>query len=86
MSRYEVGILPSAEKAIAKLPLKVRVRIVEAIDALADHPRPHGVKKLKGEADLYRIRVGDCRIVYQIADRRLIVTVVRVGNRKDAYE
>jgi mRNA interferase RelE/StbE len=84
--RYEVGILPSAAKAIAKLPLKARVRIVAAIDALAENPRPHGVKKLKGEADLYRVRVGEFRIIYQIEDRRLIVTVVRVGDRKEVYD
>ena len=55
------------------------------MDALAANPRPKGVKKLSGPDDLYRIRVGDYRIVYQIHDDRLIVLVVRIGHRKDVY-
>ena len=55
------------------------------MDALAANPRPRGVKKLTGLDDLYRIRVADYRIVYQIQDDRLIVLVVRIGHRKDVY-
>ncbi len=55
------------------------------MDGLAVNPRPKGVKKLSGLDDLYRIRVGDYRIVYQIHDDRLIVLVVRIGHRKDVY-
>mgnify|MGYP001580816136 FL=1 len=55
------------------------------MDALAATPRPKGVKKLTGTDDLYRIRVGDYRIVYQIHDDRLIVLVVRIGHRRDVY-
>lgn len=55
------------------------------MDALAGDPRPKGVKKLFGLDDLYRIRVGEYRVVYQIQDNRLIVLVVRIGHRKDVY-
>ena len=55
------------------------------MDGLAKEPRPKGVKKLSGADDLYRIRVGDYRVVYQIRDDRLIVLVVRIGHRKDVY-
>ncbi len=55
------------------------------MDALAANPRPKGVKKLTGLDNLYRIRAGDYRIVYQIRDDRLIVLVVRIGHRKDVY-
>jgi mRNA interferase RelE/StbE len=56
-----------------------------AIANLAVNPRPFGYKKLKGE-EAYRIRVGDYRIIYEIDDGKIIVTVVSVGNRKDIYK
>jgi mRNA interferase RelE/StbE len=55
------------------------------MDGLGKEPRPKGVKKLAGAEDLYRIRVGDYRVVFQIQDDRLMVLVVRIGHRKDAY-
>jgi len=55
------------------------------MDLLGKEPRPKGVKKLTGAEDLYRIRVGDYRFVYQILDDRLIVLVVRIAHRKDVY-
>ena len=57
--------------------------MIRAMDALAASPRPRGVKKLAGPDDLYRIRVGDDRMVYRIQDDRLIVLVVRIAHRKD---
>ena len=60
-------------------------RVDSDIQALADNPRPEGVKKLKGSGDLYRIRSGVFRIIYQIEDIRLIVLIVKVGDRKDIY-
>lgn len=58
---------------------------MEAIDALAIDPRPSGVKKLAGEKSAWRIRVGDYRITCEIFDRVLVVLVVGVGHRGDAY-
>ena len=55
------------------------------MDGLAKVPQPKGVKKLTGAEDLYRIRVGNYRVVYQIQDNCLIVLVVRIGHRKDVY-
>ena len=63
----------------------LQVRLGRRIDALAENPRPQGVKKLGGEGDLYRVRVGDYRIIYQIRERSLIVLIVRVGHRADVY-
>ena len=67
---------------------KLKVKEAEtAIDGLAENPRPDGVKKLKGsEEDLYRIRVGDYRIIYEVYDIRLIVNVVAVAHRREVYE
>ncbi|MSU79848.1 MAG: type II toxin-antitoxin system RelE/ParE family toxin [Gemmataceae bacterium] len=82
---YELIIKASAEKQMDCLPAKVRERIVKALAGLRDDPRPPSCLKLTGEDDLWRIRVGDYRIVYTIADEALIVLVVRVAHRKDVY-
>lgn len=82
---YTVELKPSAAKALEALPKPDQRRIAARIDALATDPRPVGAKKLEGEDDLYRIRVGDYRIVYQIQARRLIVLVVHIAHRRDVY-
>jgi mRNA interferase RelE/StbE len=74
-----------AQKQILKLDKKVIPVIKTAIAGLANNPRPYGYKKLKGE-DAYRIRVGDYRVIYEIDDNKIIVTVVSVGHRKDIYK
>lgn len=83
--RYQIEITPSALKQLSDLPRKPRERIAAHIEALGFEPRPRGVKKLSGEDDLYRIRVGNYRVIYAIRDDRLIVIVLRLGHRKDVY-
>ena len=84
MANYRVLIKRSAAKEIEAVPLKDRRRIVARIEGFANNPRPVGCEKLSGE-EKNRIRQGDYRILYQIVDTDLIVTVVRVGNRRDIY-
>jgi mRNA interferase RelE/StbE len=83
--KYTVLIERYAQKQIMRLDKKVIPLIKTAIASLADNPRPYGYKKLKGE-DAYRIRVGDYRIIYEIADDKIIVTVVSVGHRREIYK
>jgi mRNA interferase RelE/StbE len=83
--RYHIEVTPAARRDILKLPAGVQQKIVSAIDSLAGEPRPAGVVKLSGPEDLYRIREGAYRIIYQIQDRVLLVVVVRVGHRREAY-
>jgi mRNA interferase RelE/StbE len=82
---YDVQFAPSAARSFRKLDAAVQRRLVRAIDALAIKPRPDGVVKLADEDDLYRIRIGEYRVVYKIHDRRLIVLAVAVGHRRDIY-
>lgn len=84
MASYSILLTRSAARELEGVPTKDRRRIVTRIAALADNPRPVGVEKLSGD-DKFRIRQGDYRILYEIEDARLIVTVVRVGNRRDVY-
>lgn len=83
MSRYSVRILPSALKELESLPVNIRRRIVTKIDGLADDPRPEGCRKLTGAENIYRLRQGDYRVVYEVQDQVLLVLVVRLGHSKD---
>ncbi|MEX0715889.1 MAG: type II toxin-antitoxin system RelE/ParE family toxin [Planctomycetaceae bacterium] len=83
--RYAVILTRSADREMQKLPEQVQRRIVRSLERLETNPRARGVIKLEGEADLYRLRVGDYRVVYRIQDDRLIVLVVRVAHRRDAH-
>ena len=85
MPRYAVYFKPSADRQLAKLPRDDQRRIVTAVEALADDPRPPGAVKITGDGNLWRIRVGDYRIVYEIHNDRLVVLVLRVAHRKDVY-
>lgn len=86
--RHEVIIDKKAQRQLRKLPLAVTEKLKPAILALADNPRPDGVVKLRGrgkQEPQWRIRVGDYRIVYEIRDDVLLVTVVEVDDRRNIY-
>lgn len=86
MTRYAVVLSPQAEKQLAAIrDVRLNDILTRRMMALADNPRPPGVKKLVGRKDQWRIRVGDWRIVYVIEDGRLVVVVVAVGVRGGVY-
>lgn len=85
MPRYIIVITPKAQKQLDTFSDHIVTPILEAIADLAEDPRPHGCKKLKGR-DGYRIRTGNYRIIYEIFDTELVVDVIAVGHRKDIYE
>jgi mRNA interferase RelE/StbE len=82
---YKVEIRENAAKAAAKLPRKMRDAIYAAVAGLVNNPRPHGCQKLTSTEPLYRIRVGDYRIIYTIQYKQLVVLVIRIAHRKDVY-
>ncbi len=82
---YSIRILPAAQRQLAKLDPPLRGAIAAAIDALAENPRPPGVKKLSGKENLWRIRVADYRILYQIFDKQMVIIIVAIGHRIDIY-
>ena len=81
---YKVSIEKSVQKTLEKINDPFYSSIKNAILKLAENPRPEGYKKLKGREG-YRIRVADYRIIYEIFDEVLLVTVIDLGNRKDIY-
>ena len=84
MARYEIRFRASVGKDLAPVPKRDVQRIVAAIAALADDPRPPQSRKLSG-SEKYRIRCGVYRVLYEIQDEVLVVCVVKVAHRKDAY-
>jgi mRNA interferase RelE/StbE len=83
--KYEVYLKPWADRQLRRLPEDVQRRLVGEIALLALDPRPARAVKLKGAENLWRIRLGTYRIVYEIQDRVLVVLVLRVAHRKDVY-
>jgi mRNA interferase RelE/StbE len=86
VAKYALGIKPSARKELENLSDSLIARLAPKIDALAADPRPSGCRKLHGYKDLWRIRVGDYRVVYIIDDDRKTVSVTRVAHRREVYE
>ena len=85
MADYTVVLTKTAQKQLDKLPDQIANTLLEAIEKLADEPRPDGCKKLKGRSG-YRIRKGDYRIIYEVEDDVLIVEVIAIGHRRNIYE
>jgi mRNA interferase RelE/StbE len=83
---YKVVVSKSAEKDLALLPKSVVTKIVSVLLLLESNPRPNGCKKLKGFANLWRVRVGNYRIIYSIDDVIMLVDVREIGDRKDVYK
>ena len=83
---YQIVVKPSARKELKKLPVLIATSIARKIDSLAKNPRPEGCKKLvNNKEELWRIRVGDYRILYAIDDSIRIVDIHHVGNRREIY-
>ena len=83
--KWELFVGRKAERTLRRLPRDVRQRLRAAIDSLAVDPRPLGCLKLVSSETLYRIRVGDWRIIYAIEDDRLAILIVNVTPRGGAY-
>lgn len=86
MDSYEIEWKHSAAKELKELPKEMIVRILQAVEALADDPLPQGVKKLVGSKHTYRLREGDYRVIYNLLSKTLVIEVIRVGHRKDVYD
>jgi mRNA interferase RelE/StbE len=84
--RYQVKVAPAPQKFIKGLRDESLIRrIINALRALETNPHPPGSMKLKGGAELYRVRVGDYRVIYQVREAVLLVLVVQIGHRREIY-
>jgi mRNA interferase RelE/StbE len=85
MDSYKVVWKRSAQKELRKLPKEAIARIIGLVETLSENPSPPGVKKLAGTENTFRLRAGDCRVVYNLLQGVLVVEVIRVGHRKEIY-
>ncbi len=79
---YKIEIRPGAQKQLQALPNPAQLGIVQAIDRLAETPRPSGCKKLKG-TELWRIRIGRFRVIYAIFDKELRIVILKTSPRQE---
>jgi mRNA interferase RelE/StbE len=86
--KYSVQLTKSAAKEFKKLPNTIKKKVLEAFHFLSQNPYSEilKVKKMKGPIALFRIRIGDYRIVYEIVDKKLIVVIIKIGHRKEVYQ
>jgi mRNA interferase RelE/StbE len=84
VASYRLLIKPSAAKELEQLPQKDRKRVVTRMQGLSGQPRPPGCEKLTGHG-LFRVRQGKYRILYEVHHQDLVVTVFKIGHRRDVY-
>ena len=80
---YRVEMAPAAQRDLRRLPREIQARLATPIQALAENPRPTGVRKLRGEERTWRIRVGPYRVVYDVHDDRELVVILKFARRSD---
>ncbi len=83
---YQIILKKRAQKELSSLPMRNITQIASVIDKLSRNPRPEGFKKLTGQKGWWRIRIGNYRILYSINDLEELITIFRIGHRKDIYK
>jgi len=85
VARYDVLFTRSARKELERFPPRIAGKVLRRIEALGEDPRPTGCRKLTGADDLWRIRIGDYRVLYEIRDEKLLVDILAIRHRSEAY-
>ena len=82
---YKIEVSRAAYKALKDIPLADLRRIHSKIEKLKKEPFPNGSEKLEGNEELFRIRSGDYRVIYQVLKARLLILIVKIGHRREIY-
>ncbi|MBN2317608.1 MAG: type II toxin-antitoxin system RelE/ParE family toxin [Acidobacteria bacterium] len=85
MAQYKIEISATAERQLKKIRREDQVRILGAVSLLARNPHPDGCRKMSGYDDVYRIRVGNYRVIYEIDGKRIVVVILKIGHRREIY-
>jgi mRNA interferase RelE/StbE len=85
MAKYKIEVSATAERQLKKIRREDTIRILRSISLLADEPRPSGCRKLSGYDDIYRIRIGHYRVIYEIDGKRIIIVILKIGHRREVY-
>lgn len=82
---YKIRYKPKAQKFIEGQSLKIRRQLIKKIEVLKKNPHPPGSKLLDSKKNIYRIRTGNYRIIYQVRNKELLIIIAKVGDRKEIY-
>jgi mRNA interferase RelE/StbE len=85
MANYSIEVSATAEKQLRKLSQRDRISVLKRIQELSGEPRPNHSRKLRGQDNIYRVRVGNYRILYSIENKHLTIIILKVGHRRDVY-
>jgi mRNA interferase RelE/StbE len=85
MERYRIEVSATAERQLKKIRREDAVRILRSISLLAGEPRPDGCRRMSGYDHLYRIRVGNYRVIYEINEKQIVVVILKIGHRRKVY-
>ncbi len=85
MAPYKIEISATAERQLKKIRREDQVRILRAVSLLARDPRPDGCRKMSSYDDIYRIRVGNYRVIYEIDGKQIVVIILKIGHRREIY-
>lgn len=86
MASYPIKWKTSAKKELKRIDKKIIPKIIEAVENLANNPYPQGCKKMIGSQSLYRIRVGNYRVIYDVFSQGIVIEVIKVGHRQNIYK
>jgi mRNA interferase RelE/StbE len=82
---YSVIYKGTTQMPLRKLPRVIQVGIFRKVDYFAGNQFPPGTEKLSAATDLWRIRIGDYRVIYTVQRKELLVLVLKVGHRREVY-
>jgi mRNA interferase RelE/StbE len=85
MAPYKIEVSATAERHLKRIRREDKVRILRAISLLANEPRPSGCKKMSGYDYIYRIRIGNYRVIYEIDGKQIIIIILKIGHRREVY-
>ena len=85
MAEYSIVFARSARKELENLEHSVALRVLKRVEGLSINPRPTGVVKLEGATDLWRLRIGDWRVIYRVDDRARLIDITGIRHRREAY-
>ena len=85
MAQYKIEVSASAERQLKKIRREDKIRILRSISLLAGDPRPVGCRKISGYDDIYRIRIGNYRVIYEIDGKRIVIVILKIGHRREVY-
>ncbi|MCC8368526.1 MAG: type II toxin-antitoxin system RelE/ParE family toxin [Rickettsia endosymbiont of Oxypoda opaca] len=83
---YKIELSPASQRQLKKLPKQLQQTIIQKLEDLKTTPLPVGIKKLFGIDNLYRLRIGDYRVIYQVVHKILLILVLKIGDRKEVYD